>query len=243
MAKPRGMIEIAILLLCVVVGFALAGGLVDTGYQTPLPSQAISNQIITNPHNNSGNSLQIQTINIQTTYGPLPPPGGDYCDPNFLQGYFHFVTNGSITAQEQDNLMSCVCNNESAGGNPTAYNTNCGTGDYSIGVFQINLRAHACIGVSGPVPLVPACNDLSNLSGVQACTSNTFPTASKSVSGVWSEPGGPANFPSTSLFEPIQNIENAVATANCHGTTCNWSAWDGDYPTCNANGQYDNILH
>ena len=38
---------------------------------------------------------------------------------------------------------------QKSGGKPDSINTNCGTNDYSVGLFQINLVAH-CAGAYGP---------------------------------------------------------------------------------------------
>lgn len=66
-----------------------------------------------------------------------PHEGRGHCSVENLKRYF----NGD---QKKAIIASMICKKES-GSNPLALNTNCGTNDYSVGLFQINLVAH-CAG-------------------------------------------------------------------------------------------------
>ncbi len=120
--------------------------------------------------------------------GTCNPTASYYCTPSFLQNYFP----DPAVARK----FSIICNRES-GGKPDSINTNCGTNDYSVGLFQINLVAH-CAGAYGPGRWGPqSCDNLLSESRRDVCEAT--------------------------LINPIANIKKAVELYNDSGFSP-WSA-------------------
>ncbi len=88
MKQQSGVIEVIILLACVVIGFILAGGLVDTNYKSPVDPTTIVSQTL-QPATTSTNpsALQMNTFAVQTTYAP---PAS--VDMQYYITTYHFVT-------------------------------------------------------------------------------------------------------------------------------------------------------
>ncbi|KKQ94358.1 MAG: hypothetical protein UT20_C0039G0011, partial [Candidatus Levybacteria bacterium GW2011_GWA1_39_11] len=92
---------------------------------------------------------------------------------------------------------SVICQRES-GGNPGAINTNCGTNDYSVGLFQINLVAH-CPGAYGAGAWgSQSCDNLLSIERRNQCEAQ--------------------------LFNPVENIKKAVEIYKSWGSFKPWSA-------------------
>lgn len=85
-----------------------------------------------------------------------PHEGTGYCSVENLKQYFGGDGSKALIA-------SMICQDES-GSNPNALNTNCGTNDYSVGLYQINLVAH-CEGAYAGL----SCNNLINIGKRNTC--------------------------------------------------------------------------
>lgn len=125
---------------------------------------------------------------LSTAPGGVCSEGFSYCSVDYLKSYFGGDENKARQA-------SIICNKES-GSNPGARNTDCGTNDYSIGLFQINLVAH-CPDAYGAGTWGPqSCDNLIDVSKRDVCE--------------------------TKYADPIENIKKAVEISS--GGTY-WIPW------------------
>jgi len=121
-----------------------------------------------------------------------PHEAGGYCSVDNLKQYFGGDTAKATTA-------SLICNLES-GGDPFLINQNCGTNDYSVGLFQINLVAH-CPGAYANLN----CNNLIDANKRLACSQQMLDPV-QNIQKMVSLSGGGTSWQHWSTWPATQNI-------------------------------------
>ncbi len=178
------------------------------------------------PKTPASNNLQM----LAQTYGkvvsnPVTPPGGNYCDVNFLAAYF-----GAKVAP----MAACICRRES-GGNPFATNNSCMDGDalcksdslcvpngshetieYSVGIYQANILVHGS-----------SDHEKVNCPSAFSSASNFCSLVNRSVFDYCAGHSAPG------FEEPVTNISWAATLYNTHG---GWGDWANSYAYCKSQG-------